>query len=424
MTWVRSPVPIPRHAAAQFRITVPHDAARWARCQLEAVRKALKEDNASSCWAELAPTQVRQTMSKFLPRCLKTIAVHVTPLQGRAAHLLQELRDKILQAGHGFWFDFMDSCPSDLSFSPITVDPAVAIHAVGVAAARWSAHDTAVQWDFPHKGWLLMAEPVEEALSFAEALRSSDDRLLRFRKPMNWHLNTRIAMNDESGLNCTIWAVTLLEDPTLIEYQLAPLTPADVAFLNDELRTHLPMSGASFAPAHVLDADGRPIGAAILRVKRPEYVADDLHPLLQTFLQQGVFNWRGVRCDIARYAGCSSPCSRTGAALMPRDSREDLWAWDAQSRPGQREHLQMPPMLRLHPLPMIEVAGREHGSTTLPCPELAVCIGTSALGLQLPASTTPHAVERPLLTFTTDHPTDMRWLPVQGSPDSAVSKPN
>ena len=167
MTWVRSPVCLNRQAAAQIRITVPFTTGRWLRDKVAEFKQSIKASDASVQVIDVAATQVRQTLGKFLPRRFKTIALYITPLSGQSAWLIHRLRNDIVQAGHGFWFDFEDACPADLCFSPITVDPEVALHAVSKAAAHWAVSDVAVAWDFPHKGWLLLADPPEEAYHFA-----------------------------------------------------------------------------------------------------------------------------------------------------------------------------------------------------------------------------------------------------------------
>ncbi len=423
MPWVRSPVPLLRQSAVQFRITVPVQRLQWIRDKVSHFQAALQAENSVTKVITLAPSQVRRTLGKFMPKHFRTMAFHVAPLAGQALWLLKRLHAEVLQAGFGFWYDFADACPTDVAFSPITVGTEEAVFAVSTEAAAWARDDSILTWDFPHKGWLMLADPTETALRFTESLRSAEDKLTRFRKPMNWRLETRIALYDDTGLDCSIWQVTQLNDPMVAEYQLSPLTPGDVLFLQEERKSLYPRSSASFTPACVLDADGRQVGAAVLRIRLPELQPqDDFHTILQSCLQQGVFDWRRVRCEISHYTGCSQPTSSGGSHLLSRDICADIWAWDARARPGDRAHMRLPPMLRLHPMPDVAVAGREHGHTTLPCTELRPFFGTSAVGLQLPVSLTPHAVESPMLAYATDHPPDLPWRGLCGAPESAEAR--
>ena len=107
---------------------------------------------------------------------------------------------------------------------------------------------------------------------------------------------------------------------------------------------------------------------------------------------------------------------------LTKDLQQNFWAWDAQSRPGQREHMHLPPMLRMTPMPPMEVAGKEHGHTAIPCRQLLAFIGSTAIGLRLPASATPHAEEPSFLAYATDHPPDLPWEPCQGMPESVVAR--
>ncbi len=84
--------------------------------------------------------------------------------------------------------------------------------------------------------------------------------------------------------------------------------------------------------------------------------------------------------------------------------------------------MHLPPMLRLHPMPAMEIAGKEHGHMALPCQPLMAFIGSTAIGLQLPSTLTPHAAEHPLLAYATDHPPNLPWEPCQGAPESPVAK--
>ncbi len=423
MAWVRSPALLCRQPSVQIRITVANAAWSWAQRTLSEFKQKVRREDADVSVTDVAPTQLRHTIGRLMPRRFKTVAVHITPLRGQLMWLVQQLRDTFVQAGHGFWYDYADDCPKDVCFSPVTVDADTAIHAVGVAARRWAAADATILWDLPSRSWLVMADPSEHALQFAEDLRSVEDRALRFRRPVNWRLSTRVSLHDRAGLNCTIWAVSQLDDPSVVEYQLSPLTPGEIMYLQEERREHFPRSKASFTATHVLDADGQPVGAAVLRVKSmDESVPDDFHQVLKTCLQQGVFEWRGVRCELAHYAGCSEPSFRIGARLGRTDVRQDLWAWEQQARPGQRHHMHLPPMVRLQPMPSFEAAGKEHGNTTLPCRELAVFLGPASIGLRLPASSTPHAKEQPLLTYAADHPPQLPWQPCVSQPESTLAQ--